>query len=147
MSYLNEALHLLHEGVSVEDADKAMTSFGMPMGPFTLLDQIGLDTANHVAGVLQEAFGQRLGAGSPMLQTMVEAGKLGAKNGRGFYRYVDGKRQHVEKGSPTWPRSPSRGSSRWRPCRSGWCWRWSTSRRPASRNAVVREPRRSTSRW
>lgn len=92
MAYLNEALHLLREGVTIESADRAMTTFGMPMGPFTLLDEVGLDTAAHVADVLQRAFGERIGEPVPALGSMVAAGRLGAKGGRGFYRYRGGRR-------------------------------------------------------
>jgi 3-hydroxyacyl-CoA dehydrogenase/enoyl-CoA hydratase/3-hydroxybutyryl-CoA epimerase len=92
MVYMNEALQLLGEGVRIDAADRAMTAFGMPMGAFALLDQVGLDTAHHVAGVLQEAFGDRIGPPSPILGTLVSAGKLGVKNGRGFYRYSRGRR-------------------------------------------------------
>jgi 3-hydroxyacyl-CoA dehydrogenase/enoyl-CoA hydratase/3-hydroxybutyryl-CoA epimerase len=90
MPYMNEALRLLAEGLSVEAVDGAMTAFGMPVGPLALLDQIGLDTARHVAGVLQGAFGRRMGGGESVLEAMVADGRSGAKNGRGFYRYKDG---------------------------------------------------------
>jgi 3-hydroxyacyl-CoA dehydrogenase/enoyl-CoA hydratase/3-hydroxybutyryl-CoA epimerase len=92
MLYLNEALQLLGEGVRIEVADRAMTTFGLPMGPFTLLDQIGLDTANHVAGVLGAAFGKRVGDASTVLGDMVTAGRLGVKSGLGFYRYKNGRK-------------------------------------------------------
>jgi 3-hydroxyacyl-CoA dehydrogenase/enoyl-CoA hydratase/3-hydroxybutyryl-CoA epimerase len=78
--------------VRIDTADRAMTAFGLPMGPFELLDQIGLDTANHVAGVLAAAFGTRIGEASTVLGDMVTAGRGGAKNGRGFYRYKNGKK-------------------------------------------------------
>lgn len=87
MLYLNEALRLVAEGISVDAVDRAMKDFGMPTGPLALLDRIGLDTARHVAGVLQAAFGKRLGGTAPLLETLVGSGRLGAKNGRGFYRW------------------------------------------------------------
>ncbi len=90
MLYLNEALHLLSEGVRIEAVDGAATAFGMPMGPFALLDQVGLDTARHVAEVLQAAFGRRIAATTPVLASLVDAGRLGAKNGKGFYLYREG---------------------------------------------------------
>lgn len=92
MLYLNEAMRLLAEGVPIEAADRAMVAFGMPMGPFTLLDEIGLDTANHAGGVLEAAFGKRIGGGGQLLAQVVQGGRLGAKNGRGFYRYKDRRR-------------------------------------------------------
>ena len=64
----------------------------MPMGPFTLLDEIGLDTANHAAGVLEGAFGKRIGGGNSVLGSVVASGRSGVKNGKGFYRYKNGRR-------------------------------------------------------
>ncbi|MCP3981651.1 MAG: fatty acid oxidation complex subunit alpha FadJ [bacterium] len=92
MLYLNEALGLLREGLKIETIDAAMSGFGMPMGPLALLDQVGLDTAGHVADVLKAAFGARLGGDDTLLRAMVASGRLGQKNGKGFYRYRDGKR-------------------------------------------------------
>ena len=92
MPYLNEALVLLGEGVRIDAADRAMSAFGLPMGPFALLDQIGLDTAHHVAGVLSSAFGTRVGEATPTLSDMVAARRLGAKSDRGFYGYRNGRR-------------------------------------------------------
>jgi 3-hydroxyacyl-CoA dehydrogenase/enoyl-CoA hydratase/3-hydroxybutyryl-CoA epimerase len=92
MLYFNEALRLLSEGVSVDDADRAMLAFGMPMGPFALMDEIGLDTGQHAAAVLEGAFGKRIGAATPVLQAIVGAGRLGKKNGKGFYQYKQGQR-------------------------------------------------------
>jgi 3-hydroxyacyl-CoA dehydrogenase/enoyl-CoA hydratase/3-hydroxybutyryl-CoA epimerase len=90
--YLNEAMRLLSEGVRVETLDAVMIAFGMPMGSFALLDQVGLDTAKHVGEVLQSAFGARVGSAESPLDGMVAAGRLGQKSGRGFYRYRDGRR-------------------------------------------------------
>ena len=82
---------LLSEGNPIDSIDQAMTAFGMPMGPFALLDQIGLDTAQHVGEVLQNAFGQRIGGDDTVVRTLVAAGRLGLKNDKGFYRYKNGK--------------------------------------------------------
>jgi 3-hydroxyacyl-CoA dehydrogenase/enoyl-CoA hydratase/3-hydroxybutyryl-CoA epimerase len=94
--YLNEAGRLLQEGVRVETLDAAMIKFGFPVGPITLLDEVGLDVAVKSARVLHEAFGERL---APMtgLQRLVETGRLGRKNGRGFYRYARGRRAGVDR--------------------------------------------------
>jgi 3-hydroxyacyl-CoA dehydrogenase/enoyl-CoA hydratase/3-hydroxybutyryl-CoA epimerase len=94
--YLNEALQMLVEGVRMEALDDSMEQFGMPMGPFALLDQIGLDTAGHVAGVLRAAFGERAGATVDVLETVTGSGRQGRKNGRGFYRYRSGKRHGAD---------------------------------------------------
>jgi len=90
--YLNEAARLLADGVRIEAADRAMKAFGMPMGPFELLDEVGLDTAKHVGHVLREGLGKRVGAESSILESLVADGRLGKKNGRGLYRYRDGRR-------------------------------------------------------
>jgi len=94
--YLNEAMRVLSEGVRIEAVDKSMVAFGMPLGPFALLDQIGLDTARHVGEVLQSAFGDRIGGDGSLLEVMVSNGRLGQKNAKGFYRYRDGKRTAVD---------------------------------------------------
>jgi 3-hydroxyacyl-CoA dehydrogenase/enoyl-CoA hydratase/3-hydroxybutyryl-CoA epimerase len=92
MLYFNEALRLLGEGVTIDDADRSMLEFGMPVGPFALMDEIGLDTGRHAAAVLEGAFGKRIGAATPALGAIVDAGRLGKKNGKGFYHYKNGKR-------------------------------------------------------
>ena len=92
MLYFNEALRFLAEGVAIEDADRAMFAFGLPMGPFALMDEIGLDTGQHAAAVLEGAFGKRIGAATSLLQAIVAGGRLGKKNGKGFYSYKNGKR-------------------------------------------------------
>jgi 3-hydroxyacyl-CoA dehydrogenase/enoyl-CoA hydratase/3-hydroxybutyryl-CoA epimerase len=91
MPYLREALYLLEEGYLVADIDAAMKRFGMPMGPFEVVDEVGLDVAQKVAGVLVAAFPDRIQS-SPALAKLVAAGRLGRKNGRGFYRHQGRKR-------------------------------------------------------
>ncbi|MFN8586778.1 MAG: 3-hydroxyacyl-CoA dehydrogenase NAD-binding domain-containing protein [Candidatus Eisenbacteria bacterium] len=86
MPYLREAMHLLEEGYAVGDVDAAMKRFGMPMGPFEVVDEVGLDVAKKVAGVLSAAFPDRM-APAPLLDQLVAAGRLGRKSGRGFYRH------------------------------------------------------------
>ena len=92
MPYLREATWLLEEGYAIGDVDLAMRRFGMPMGPFEVVDEVGLDVAQKVAGVLSRAFPSRMTA-SPELDKMVAAKRLGRKNGIGFYRYRGGKRE------------------------------------------------------
>lgn len=96
MLYLNEAMRFLAEGIRIEAVDRAALSFGLPIGPFALLDEIGLDTAHHAAVVLENAFGRRIGGSTPVLGAMVERGALGKKTGRGFYRYRRGKRRGAD---------------------------------------------------
>jgi 3-hydroxyacyl-CoA dehydrogenase/enoyl-CoA hydratase/3-hydroxybutyryl-CoA epimerase len=95
--YLNEAGRILAEGSSVEQIDKVLKSFGMPMGPLRLLDEIGFDVASHAGRELGTAFGERL-APAPMLTLLMDDGRLGKKNGRGFYLYQDGKSRGVDQG-------------------------------------------------
>jgi 3-hydroxyacyl-CoA dehydrogenase/enoyl-CoA hydratase/3-hydroxybutyryl-CoA epimerase len=90
--YINEAIRLLADGVRIEAADRAMRGFGMPLGPFELLDEVGLDTAKHVGDVLKAGLGKRVGAESSLLETLVSGGRLGKKNLRGLYRYRNGRR-------------------------------------------------------
>jgi 3-hydroxyacyl-CoA dehydrogenase/enoyl-CoA hydratase/3-hydroxybutyryl-CoA epimerase len=100
MLYFNEALRFLAEGVSIDEADSSMQAFGLPLGPFALMDEIGLDTGQHAAAVLEGAFGKRIGAATPILQAIVAGGRLGKKNGRGFYIYKSGRRTHPDPAVP-----------------------------------------------
>jgi 3-hydroxyacyl-CoA dehydrogenase/enoyl-CoA hydratase/3-hydroxybutyryl-CoA epimerase len=83
--YLGEALHLLAEGERIEDIDGALLSFGFPVGPLKLLDEIGLDLADRASRVVEGAF-DRLDP-PPALARLLAGGRRGRKNGKGFYRY------------------------------------------------------------
>jgi 3-hydroxybutyryl-CoA dehydrogenase len=87
--YLLEAIRLLESGVaSKEDIDQAMKlGCGHPMGPFTLLDLVGLDTTMYVAEVMFQEFREPRFAPPPLLRRMVMAGHLGRKSGKGFYEH------------------------------------------------------------
>jgi 3-hydroxybutyryl-CoA dehydrogenase len=87
--YLLDAVRVYESGLaSLEDIDQAMKlGCGYPMGPFTLLDLVGLDTTMFVAEVMFEEFREPRYAPPPLLKRMVMAGHLGRKTGRGFYRY------------------------------------------------------------
>jgi 3-hydroxyacyl-CoA dehydrogenase/enoyl-CoA hydratase/3-hydroxybutyryl-CoA epimerase len=90
--YLNEAVYLLSEGVSPRKMDNVIEGFGMPMGPCTLLDEIGLDVGAKVSKILFTAFGERMKP--PALMEKVSAGnRYGKKTGKGIYNYVNGKDQ------------------------------------------------------
>ncbi|HSK79048.1 MAG TPA: 3-hydroxyacyl-CoA dehydrogenase NAD-binding domain-containing protein, partial [Thermoanaerobaculia bacterium] len=89
---LNEAAWMLVEGVTIEQADRAMTRWGWPVGPFALLDEVGLDVARHAGGVVRAALGERLAA-PPIFESMIDDGRLGRKAKKGFYLYEEkGKR-------------------------------------------------------
>jgi 3-hydroxyacyl-CoA dehydrogenase / enoyl-CoA hydratase / 3-hydroxybutyryl-CoA epimerase len=84
--YLNEASFLLAEGVPVEAIDSALVRWGFPVGPVTLLDEVGIDVGAKVGHILHEAFGERM-APPPSVERLVEDQRFGKKNGRGFYDY------------------------------------------------------------
>jgi 3-hydroxyacyl-CoA dehydrogenase/enoyl-CoA hydratase/3-hydroxybutyryl-CoA epimerase/3-hydroxyacyl-CoA dehydrogenase/enoyl-CoA hydratase/3-hydroxybutyryl-CoA epimerase/enoyl-CoA isomerase len=89
--YLNEALVLLEEGASPRAIDKAAVDFGMPMGPITLNDVVGLDTSLYAGRVINTAFADRATT-TRVLDELVAAGRLGQKTGAGFYSYAKGSR-------------------------------------------------------
>jgi len=88
--YLLDAIRALEEGVgSVEDIDKGMQlGCGYPMGPFTLLDFVGLDTTYYIANIMFEEYREKRFAPPALLKQMVLAGRLGKKSGRGFYDHA-----------------------------------------------------------
>lgn len=88
--YLLDAIRCLEEGLAtVEDIDQGMTlGCGYPMGPFTLLDFVGLDTTYYIANILFDEFRETRFAPPALLKRMVLAGHLGKKSGRGFYTYA-----------------------------------------------------------
>jgi 3-hydroxybutyryl-CoA dehydrogenase len=89
--YLLDAVRALEEGVgNVEDIDKGMKlGCGYPMGPFTLLDFVGLDTTYYIANIMFEEFREKRFAPPPLLKRLVLAGHNGKKSGRGFYDHSD----------------------------------------------------------
>jgi 3-hydroxyacyl-CoA dehydrogenase/enoyl-CoA hydratase/3-hydroxybutyryl-CoA epimerase/3-hydroxyacyl-CoA dehydrogenase/enoyl-CoA hydratase/3-hydroxybutyryl-CoA epimerase/enoyl-CoA isomerase len=89
--YLNESLVLLEEGAEPRAIDKAATDFGMPMGPITLNDLVGLDTSLFAGKVVNTAFADRAKT-TRILDELVAAGRLGQKSGAGFYSYSKGAR-------------------------------------------------------
>jgi 3-hydroxyacyl-CoA dehydrogenase/enoyl-CoA hydratase/3-hydroxybutyryl-CoA epimerase len=84
MPYLDEAVRLVGEGLTIKEIDRIMRRFGMPMGPLELLDQIGLDVAAHVAALVREQLGEEA-PGTLAFAEMTRNGWLGQKSGTGFY--------------------------------------------------------------
>jgi 3-hydroxyacyl-CoA dehydrogenase/enoyl-CoA hydratase/3-hydroxybutyryl-CoA epimerase/3-hydroxyacyl-CoA dehydrogenase/enoyl-CoA hydratase/3-hydroxybutyryl-CoA epimerase/enoyl-CoA isomerase len=90
LPYMNEALELLLDGASIDAIERAAKQFGMPMGPLTLYDVVGIDTAYYAGSVMYQAFPDRCIA-NPLIVQMVKTKRLGQKTGAGFYKYKDPK--------------------------------------------------------
>ena len=85
MPYLNEAALTLEDGAApMKEIDQALTAAGLPMGPFVLLDMIGIDVAQKVADILYDDYGPRMAA-AEIMQELVKRKRLGQKVGKGFY--------------------------------------------------------------
>ena len=96
MPYLNEATLCLQEGAaSAQDIDAAVVEFGMPMGPFTLMDMLGLDVCYDVGQYLTSEYGDRM-KGAILFEDLVKAGRLGEKSGAGFYGYGEATDEPVQ---------------------------------------------------
>jgi 3-hydroxyacyl-CoA dehydrogenase/enoyl-CoA hydratase/3-hydroxybutyryl-CoA epimerase len=91
--FLYEALVLLTEGGDIKEIDRAMCRFGYPVGPITLLDEVGIDVGTHVSKVLRPFFAQRGIQPNEATETLFKAGYRGRKNNKGFYRYDPSARQ------------------------------------------------------
>ena len=144
LPYMNESLELLREGATIKSIERAANDFGMPMGPLTLYDMVGLDTSVYAGRVMWEAFPDRTGA-SPILPAMVKAGRLGQKTAGGFFVYSDKK----GKGEPDptlvdWLATYRRGKRKFSAeeqittgCSCRWCWK----RRGFWQDKLVRDVR------
>lgn len=97
--YLNEACRLLQEGVAIDHIDRTLVQFGFPVGPFALLDEVGLDISEKVAPILHEAFGERM-APVDVGERMLADGRKGRKSGKGFYRYDRKRGRGGKRGRP-----------------------------------------------
>jgi 3-hydroxyacyl-CoA dehydrogenase / enoyl-CoA hydratase / 3-hydroxybutyryl-CoA epimerase len=92
--YMAEAAWLLAEGAAIDELDAALTGYGFPVGPIALLDEVGIDVGEKVGRILHAGFGDRMRP-PEALRAVVAAGRLGRKNGKGFYTY-DGKQKRVD---------------------------------------------------
>jgi len=95
MPYVNEAIYLASQGVSIDRIDRLAVKFGMPVGPLTLADEVGLDVGYKVSKILRDGYGERMNL-PPAFETLFsqEAPLLGRKSGEGFYTY-QGKKKEV----------------------------------------------------
>ncbi|RXA98609.1 fatty acid oxidation complex subunit alpha FadJ [Yersinia sp. 2105 StPb PI] len=84
--YINEAARCLLDGEPVDSIDKALVDFGFPVGPITLLDEVGIDVGTKIMPILVEQLGPRFAA-PPSFDVILKDGRKGRKNGRGFYLY------------------------------------------------------------
>lgn len=84
--YMNEAAQLLLEGQSVEHLDKALVKFGFPVGPITLLDEVGIDVGAKISPILEKELGERFKAPAAF-DKLLSDDRKGRKNGKGFYQY------------------------------------------------------------
>ena len=87
LPYLNEAAFILEQGSKIERIDSIIKDFGMPMGPFTLADTVGIDIGYKVANILNEAYKDRMPIAS-IIEKMYEKNLLGVKTKEGFYEYT-----------------------------------------------------------
>ncbi|MEM7137602.1 MAG: fatty acid oxidation complex subunit alpha FadJ [Myxococcota bacterium] len=92
---MNEAAHLVAEGVPIEKIDSAMLDWGFPVGPIKLTDEVGIDVGSKVGKIMVGAFGERMSAPDGM-QKLIDDERYGRKNGRGFYKYGDKKNKGVD---------------------------------------------------
>ncbi|MBK7961998.1 MAG: enoyl-CoA hydratase/isomerase family protein [Bdellovibrionales bacterium] len=97
LPYMAEAAFMFQEGMSVGQVDVAyVKEFGMPMGPFALMDEVGLDVCVKVLRIFMKAFGDRVSL-APCMEVLEKSTRLGKKNGQGFYKYSsDGQRGEVD---------------------------------------------------
>lgn len=93
--YMNEAAYVMAEGAAIEEIDKAMLDFGYPVGPIALMDEVGIDVGAKVAKIMHHAFGARMQPQEAM-QRIIDDGRLGRKNKKGFYTYGNKKKKQVD---------------------------------------------------
>ena len=90
--FLAEAATLLLEGHSIDKIDRSLVDFGFPVGPLALIDEVGLDIGQHVLETIEKAFPDRLKQPAGF-DSLLKSGRLGRKNGKGFYRYESGEKK------------------------------------------------------
>lgn len=96
--YMIEAAWLLHQGEPISVIDDALVQFGFPLGPFKLLDEVGIDIGAKITPILAEGLGERF-SGPPLFKPLLDDDRRGKKNGKGFYKYSGRTRSgsHVDK--------------------------------------------------
>lgn len=106
--FLAESAIMLSEGITIDSIDTALVEFGFPVGPVTLMDEVGIDVGAHVLETMQKAFSDRVNIPEG-LHAIQESGRLGRKNGKGFYEYQGSKKgnpdETIYKLIPNWTKS------------------------------------------
>lgn len=116
--YMNEAARCLLAGDSIEHIDAALMDFGFPVGPITLLDEVGIDVGAKISPILQEALGERFAA-PDAFSALLKDDRKGRKNGRGFYLYgkkcVKGRSSRIPPCTRSWvySRAPTKIHKNW----------------------------------
>lgn len=87
LPYINESVRILQDGADIENVDQLAFRFGMPMGPFTLADEVGLDIGFHVAEILENSYGDRMKVPQLLHRISEDSSLLGKKSGQGFFTY------------------------------------------------------------
>ncbi|CNK40975.1 fatty acid oxidation complex subunit alpha FadJ [Yersinia aldovae] len=103
--YINEAARCLLDGEPIDSIDKALVDFGFPVGPITLLDEVGIDVGTKIMPILVEQLGPRFAA-PPSFEVILKDGRKGRKNGRGFYLYPKAVYPTTQTKGFTWKRRP-----------------------------------------
>lgn len=99
--YINEAMRLLTEGVTIGQIDSALVQFGFPLGPVQLLDEVGIDTGTKIIPVLEAAYGERFTPPANIIDVILKDDRKGRKNDRGFYLYGAKERKSKKRPDPT----------------------------------------------
>ena len=94
--YMTEAIFLASEGHKLEDIDDAAIKKGFPVGPITLMDEVGIDVGAKVMSVMKNYYGERMQFPPDVSSKLIAEGRLGRKNNKGFYVYEDGKSKLVK---------------------------------------------------
>lgn len=94
--FMMEATWMLVEGADIREVDEALVNWGFPVGPFTLIDEVGIDVGHKVSQIMIRSFGERMAAPSALEQVIADK-RLGRKSKRGFYTYGGGKKKEVDK--------------------------------------------------
>lgn len=94
-TYLSESIRIAEEGYPIETIEACAKKFGLPMGPFELIDEVGVDVAHHVGKYLADSYSY-FPRPSQLLQSLMNAGRMGKKNGKGFYIH-QGRKKTIDK--------------------------------------------------